>query len=267
MSAGSGCASPPLFRMASTTVWMRFSSRPCTPTMAPSAASRCAVSAPMPLLAPVTSTRLFFKPKSMIDSSVECMCPIACIGAQELQALLLVFRAGRAPFRRSLLEQGFQFALQNFAVLIFGQVIEKYHRTRHFVVGEMLFAESDNLFLCRTFALVQADCRGDILAENIVGHADHGGVFHRRMIVNDIFDFQRCDVVAAANDQFFRAARQDQITIGIHVTEVAGFVPAASPIGIGRFIVAPVAAWCFLVTVNFADDAGWYRLALVVAHL
>jgi hypothetical protein len=35
----------------------------------PSAANRCAVAAPIPLLAPVTSTRLFFRPKSIIITS------------------------------------------------------------------------------------------------------------------------------------------------------------------------------------------------------
>src|SRR3546814_1547683 len=101
------------------------------------------------------------------------------------------------------------------------------------------------------------DRSGDLLAQNLVRHADHRRLLHRRMEMERGLDLERRDVVAAADDQFLRPPGHDQIAILVDEAEVAGLGPAALEALRRRFEIVPVSARMFLPAIDFADDAGF----------
>src|SRR3546814_2592006 len=90
------------------------------------------------------------------------------------------------PARLSRLRQWLrQFLLQDLAIGVEGHRIDDEERARHLVVGKMLAAEGDDLVGLGALPGAQRDRSGDILAQNLVLHADHRRLLHRRMEMED----------------------------------------------------------------------------------
>lgn len=64
--------------------------------------------------------------------------------------------------------------------------------------------------------------RGDDLAVAVVGDADHADVGDGRARQEAVLDFQRVDVLAAADDQIFDAAGDPDVAVRVHLCFVAG---------------------------------------------
>ena len=75
----------------------------------------------------------------------------------------------------------------------------------------------------------------------LIGAGDHRGFHHRRMRRQRAFDFERRDVLAAGNDNVFRAVLDFDVTIRMHDAQIAGAEPAVGCRASRRFIVAIVA--------------------------
>src|SRR3546814_5353630 len=114
----------------------------------------------------------------------------------------------------------------------------------------MLAAEGDDLVGLGALPGAQRDRSGDILAQNLVRHADHRRLLHRRMEMERGLDLERRDVVAAADDQFLRPPGHDQIAILVDEAEVAGLGPAALEALRRRFGIVPVSARMFLPAIE-----------------
>src|SRR3546814_20956582 len=112
------------------------------------------------------------------------------------------------------------------------------------------------------------DRSGDILAQNLVRHADHRRLLHRRMEMERGLDLERRDVVAAADDQFLRPPGHDQIAILVDEAEVAGLGPAALAALRRCFGLVAVLARMFMPAIDLADEAGsGDAMAVLVAGL
>ena len=57
--------------------------------------------------------------------------------------------------------------------------------------------------------------------------AEHGRILDCRMRVQDIFDLDRRDVIATANDEFLRPPTDDEVAILVDKTQIARAGPAA----------------------------------------
>src|SRR3546814_21197471 len=121
----------------------------------------------------------------------------------------------------------------------------------------MLAAEGDDLVGLGALPGAQRDRSGDILAQNLVRHADHRRLLHRRMEMERGLDLERRDVVAAADDQSLRPPGHDKIAILADEAELAGLGPAALEPWRRRFGIVPVSARLFLHAIVYAADAGF----------
>src|SRR5579872_7486103 len=107
---------------------------------------------------------------------------------------------------------------------------------------------------------------GDLLAERLVRHADHGGLGDRGMLVEHLLDLARVDVVAAADDQVLLAVHDVEVAVLVDPGQVAGVEPAVADRLGGGLGPLPVA----LHDVRPADDdlahLALGLLAVLVVH-
>src|SRR5205814_10092200 len=73
---------------------------------------------------------------------------------------------------------------------------------------------------------------GDVLAELWVRDGEDAGLEHSRMAQQDLFHFQRRDLLSAAVDDVLDAADDEEIAVGIEIAEIAGPEPAAADGGL-----------------------------------
>jgi hypothetical protein len=74
-----------------------------------------------------------------------------------------------------------------------------------------------------------------------VRDADHGGLGDRRVLVEDLLDLTRVDVVAAADDQVLLAVDDEEVAVGVLAGQVAGAEPPVGDRLPGRLLAGPVA--------------------------
>ena len=139
---------------------------------------------------------------------------------------------------RRLFQHRLNGAFQDLCILVQRQVIHDDDRARDLVGRQPLAAPGLQLCRRRAGAAHQRDGRSDILAQHVVGDPDDGGVPHRRMLVQHVFDLDGRDVEAATDDQLLGAAGQDQVAIGVDVAEIAGFRPTIDPGAIAGVLIA-----------------------------
>src|SRR5579872_4088621 len=72
-----------------------------------------------------------------------------------------------------------------------------------------------------------ADPGTDLLAIFAIRHTEDMGFEHRGMGVENLFDFARVDVLAAANDHILETTDNAHVALGVHHSEIARMQPAA----------------------------------------
>lgn len=89
---------------------------------------------------------------------------------------------------------------------------------------------------------MQLDPGDDFLAIALVGDADHLHVGHRRVSEEELLQFARIDVLAAADDHVLAAPDDPHVAVVVHHRQVAGVHPARRVDGLGGGLgVVPVA--------------------------
>src|SRR5262245_26324 len=61
-----------------------------------------------------------------------------------------------------------------------------------------------------------------------IGHPEDGGFQDGRVFVEDFFDLGTVDVLAARDDHIFGAIDEENIALGMHVTEIPTVIPAVT---------------------------------------
>ena len=107
---------------------------------------------------------------------------------------------------------------------------------------DLALAVLAHLVLGQALALAQDDPGAQLLAEALVGDADHLHVEHLGVGVEELLDLARVDVLAAADHHVLDAADDVAVALVVDHREVTGVHPAA---GVDRFLglglVVPVA--------------------------
>ena len=73
--------------------------------------------------------------------------------------------------------------------------------------------------------------RADLLAQDVVGDADHGGVGHRRVLVQDGLDLDAVHVLAAADDHVLGPVDDVDEALVVEPGDVARVEPAVGEAG------------------------------------
>src|SRR5690606_31139225 len=69
------------------------------------------------------------------------------------------------------------------------------------------------------------DDRLDLLSEDRIGDADHGGVLYLGMVQQGRLDLERRDVLAAASDDLLHPAAEIEIAVLVHAARIPGMEP------------------------------------------
>src|SRR5213080_3411170 len=88
--------------------------------------------------------------------------------------------------------------LEDLAGRPLGQLVDEPDLARVLVAGDLLLDVRAQLVLGDVLAVLERDRGADLLAELVVRDADHRRLGHRGMLVEDLLDLARIDVVAAA---------------------------------------------------------------------
>src|SRR3954453_6261638 len=141
-------------------------------------------------------------------------------------------------------------ALEDLAGRPLGERVDDPDVARVLVGGDALLDEVAQLVGVARGALGQRPGGADLLAELLVGHADHRRLDHRRVLVEHLLDLARVDVVAAADDHVLLAVDDEEVPVLVDLRHVAAVEPAVAD-GLRRRVgLAPVA----LHDVVAADD-------------
>src|SRR5918993_430937 len=107
--------------------------------------------------------------------------------------------------------------------------------------GDVLLAEVYDLLLGRLLALLQDNERLGTLAPFLVGHRDDGGLHHRRVLGDGLFDLDGRDVLAAGDDDVLVAVPDLDVPVRVPHGDVSGVVPTTLEGLVGRLLVLEVA--------------------------
>ena len=97
---------------------------------------------------------------------------------------------------------------------------------RVLVGGDPVADECDDLGGVGAGAGFERDRGTDLLAEALVRDAEHGGLGHRGVLVDDLLDLAGVDVEPAADDQVLLAVHDGEVAVGVDGADVAGGEPA-----------------------------------------
>ena len=114
-------------------------------------------------------------------------------------------------------------------LFVFGQVLVERDHARRDGGAEPAAGEAEQLeaeVLARPVAGAQRHERLDDLAGDRIGHADHAGLDHRRVLHQHALDLERSDEVAGGLDHVVGAADEPQPAVGVAAGDVTGEVPA-----------------------------------------
>uniref|UniRef100_A0A0N4Z3R1 Transcriptional regulator n=1 Tax=Parastrongyloides trichosuri TaxID=131310 RepID=A0A0N4Z3R1_PARTI len=115
-------------------------------------------------------------------------------------------------------------------------------RARDLEAGEGLAAGVAQGVFAGRLAGAQHHQRLDRLAPAVVGHADHGGLGHGRMLEQGALDLSGIDVLAAGHDHVLDAVANIEIALGVQAARVAAAEPAVGVQRRPRFVLgAPIA--------------------------
>src|SRR5918997_5477275 len=81
----------------------------------------------------------------------------------------------------------------------------------------------------------------DLLAHGLVRHADDRGLEHALVLVEDLLDLARVDVVAAADDQLLLADHDEEVAVLVDLGHVARVEPAVVHDLVRGVLAVPVA--------------------------
>src|SRR5262245_20523204 len=112
---------------------------------------------------------------------------------------------------------------------------------RHLEGGEARGHVGAELLLRDARAGLHRDDRADLLAEHAVRDPDHGGIHHRRVVVERALDLDAVHVLAAADHHVLGAVHDVDEALVVEAAEVAGAQPARDEGLGGRLGLAPVA--------------------------
>ncbi len=89
-----------------------------------------------------------------------------------------------------------------------------------------------------------------------MGHRDHRGLGHRRVLHHGVLDLDGGDVLAAADDDVLLAVAQLDVAVGVHHPEVTGVEPASLE-GLGsRLFVVEVALHAIVAAHHHLTHGG-----------
>src|SRR3954447_10046380 len=116
--------------------------------------------------------------------------------------------------------------LEDLAGRPLGQLVDEPDPARVLVAGDLLPDVLAQLLLGDLLALLQRDRRADLLAQLGMRHPDHGRLAHRGVLVEDLLDLARIDVVATADDHVLLAVDDEEVAVLVDLCHVAGVEPA-----------------------------------------
>src|SRR3954447_17209715 len=116
--------------------------------------------------------------------------------------------------------------LEDLAGRSLGQLVDEPDLARVLVAGDLLLDVRAQLVLGDVLAVLERDRGADLLAELLVRDADHRRLGHRGMLVEDLLDLARIDVVAAADDHVLLAIDDEEVAVLVDLGHVAGVEPA-----------------------------------------
>src|SRR3954454_14535718 len=155
-------------------------------------------------------------------------------------------------------------ALEDLARGALGQLVEEPQPARVLVGGHALLDEVAHVVLAGVLTVLEHDRGADLLAHLLVGHRDHGGLGHGGVLVEDLLDLARIDVVAAADDHVLLAVDDEEVAVLVDAGHVARVEPAVVQDLLRGVVAVPVA----LHQVVAADrDLADLALAHLVAVL
>src|ERR1022692_2891465 len=148
-------------------------------------------------------------------------------------------------------------ATEDLAGRALGQLGHQPHLTRVLVGGDPLLHERPQLVRGRGRSRLDRDGGADLLAQLVMGDPDDSGLGDRRVLVQDLLDLARVDVVAAANDQLLLAVHDEEVAVLVHPGEVTRAEPAVRD-RLGRRLGLPPVALHHVVPADrdLADLAG-----------
>src|SRR5262249_11625665 len=121
-----------------------------------------------------------------------------------------------------------QLALQDPARRADRQLVYELHGARILVSGHTLLGVRDQFFGSDRVARLELDDGLDLLAEPLVGDADHSGCGDGRVRVQLLLDLTRIDVEATADDQLLLAVHDEEIAVVIDIAHVPSVEPATA---------------------------------------
>src|SRR5262249_3265284 len=104
------------------------------------------------------------------------------------------------------------------------------------------FEKRRHLLVCERLPWSRNDASTGPFPVQRGGDADDAALGDRGMLVEDVFDLARTDVLTAPDDEVFGASNHSQVAVGIDPAKIAGSVPAVANKGlvrVGRVVEVP----------------------------
>src|SRR5262245_24344001 len=147
------------------------------------------------------------------------------------RALVMSCRGSVVVSRAALISGRDDLALEYLASRRLGQCLDDPHPAWVLVRCDLALDVIDKLLRIDGGVWFERHHGGHLLAELRVREADDGGLCNSRMLVQDLFDLPRIDVVATANDQVLLPVDDCEVAVLVDPAYVPGAEP---PIGDGR---------------------------------
>src|SRR5258708_6544856 len=109
-----------------------------------------------------------------------------------------------------------------------GQAVQEVDLLGRLVLGQPLAAEGQDLVSGGLGVPAQDDEGDHLLAVPRVGPADNGGLGHRRVLEQHLFDIAGVYVQPAADDHVLLAVDDIEVAVAVHAADVAGVQPASA---------------------------------------
>src|SRR4051794_14197665 len=132
-------------------------------------------------------------------------------------------------------------ALEDLARGALGQLVEEPHAARVLVRRDALLDEIAHVVLARVLAVLEHDRGADLLPHLLVGHSDHGGLGDGGVLVEDLLDLARVDVVAPADDHVLLAVDDEEVAVLVDLGHISRVEPAVAHDLLRGVVAVPVA--------------------------
>src|SRR4051794_27425863 len=169
---------------------------------------------------------------------------------------------------RRLLDRNADLALEDLPGRPLRQLVDEEHLPGVLVGGDLLLAVVAQLLGGGLVTLLQGHDGDHLLAELGVRHPDHRRLGDRGMLVEDLLDLARIDVVAGADDHVLLAVDDEEVPVLVDLRQVAAVEPAVAdrlargigPVPIALHHVVPADD-------DLADLAAMHLVVLLVDDL